>query len=351
MSTHPEAPKEEPFTLAANAVAEALDADVLIINSPIYRPLDRLVVSQCKRRVRRKNVILILVTTGGDPDAAYRIARILQDNYERVIFFATGICKSAGTLVAIGAHEIVVADSGELGPLDIQMSKQDELLQMQSGLTATAALTTLHEQAFQAFENFFLSLVAKSGNAISTKTATQIATQLTCGLFGQLYGHLDPMHVGEAGRALLITEKYGRLLNRKAGNLQPNGLDELLNGYPSHSFVIDRDQTAEIFISVREPSSTEEALVKALTSGAINPLGFDDKLVGYLSHEVPRPQVLPGLGGGNDEAVTDPQPHAIDTAGGADSGRDDRAPESPVAPTGLKTGPRPVDDPDKEAAS
>lgn len=179
------------YKTAANAIANSENADVLLINSPIARPLDLTVLSMCRERNRRENVVLILVTEGGDADPAYRLARCLQDSYKRFAFFATGYCKSAGTLVALGANELIVSDSGELGPLDVQMSKPDELAQMQSGLTAMSALTTLHGQAFQAFENFFLQIVAKSGSTISTRTATQLAVQLACGLFSPLYSHMD----------------------------------------------------------------------------------------------------------------------------------------------------------------
>lgn len=126
----------KPFQIAANTIAKQLDADVILINSPIARPLDDDVIELCRERNRRESVVLLLVTEGGDADAAFRIARCLQDNYKRFSLFVSGYCKSAGTLVALGATELIIADTGELGPLDVQMSKPDELAQTQSGLTA-----------------------------------------------------------------------------------------------------------------------------------------------------------------------------------------------------------------------
>lgn len=123
----------------------------------------------------------MLVTFGGDADTAYRIARCLQDHYEKFILYVSGICKSAGTLVAIGAHELVISDHGELGPLDVQMSKKDELWEYQSGLTVMDALTALKDNAFNAFEQFFLDIKRKSGDTITLRTATEIATDMTKG--------------------------------------------------------------------------------------------------------------------------------------------------------------------------
>jgi hypothetical protein len=317
------------YKVAANAIADATNADILLVNSPIARPLDLTVLKMCRQRQRRENVLVILVTEGGDPDPAYRLARCLQDNYRRFSLFVSGYCKSAGTLVALGANELIIADSGELGPLDVQMSKPDELAQMQSGLTATSALATLHNQAFQAFENFFLQLVAKSGNTISTRTATQLAAQLVCGLFAPLYGHMDPMHVGEAGRALLIAQKYGQLLQNKANNLKPKSLIELTTEYPSHGFVIDRLEAERLFQCVREPNASEHALIDSLQGAVIEPINvYDQQLVAYLSDELPRSQVLSGLGGSNENA----QPHESATAASDAPEPEPSAAEEPGTP-------------------
>ena len=110
-----------------SSVAEQLDADVIHYNGPVQRHADTQLIQECITRRRRKNILLLLVTTGGDADPAYRIARCLQTKYERFFLYVSGYCKSAGTLVATGAHELVISDHGELGPLDVQMSKKDEL--------------------------------------------------------------------------------------------------------------------------------------------------------------------------------------------------------------------------------
>ncbi len=70
-----------------------------------------------------------------DADVAYRIARCLQHRYERITAVISGQCKSAGTLLAIGAHELAFSDHGELGPLDVQLRKADDMWAATSGLT------------------------------------------------------------------------------------------------------------------------------------------------------------------------------------------------------------------------
>ena len=189
---------EETIREAANVVAEDLGADVLIYNGGLDVPADRTVRELCRSRRCRSNVFLVLVTCGGDADVAYRIAMTLQLRYERISLYVASYCKSAGTLVALGAHEIVFGDDGELGPLDVQMHKEDSLWEMQSGLTVNTAMTALRDTAYLAWESFFLSIEARSAGGITLCTAAEIAADLTTGLFAPLYSQIDPLHVGEA---------------------------------------------------------------------------------------------------------------------------------------------------------
>ena len=251
-----------PWQQTADLVAGEANADVLFLNGPIEDPIALAVMDICERRRRRETVIFLLVTEGGSADAAYRIARCLQSLYERFVLFVSGYCKSAGTLLGLGAHEVVIADRGELGPLDVQLRKEDELFQMRSGLTVLSALSTLHQQAYDAFEHFLLQTKFRSGGEITTKTANQIATGLAGELFGRVYEHIDPMHVGEAGRFLKIAHQYGQVLQRKSGNCKPGALDKLTTEYPSHSFIIDRLQAEDLFNNVRPPTPSEMMLAK-----------------------------------------------------------------------------------------
>lgn len=250
--------------LPGEAVAQELDADVILYNGRIERPEDLRLIDLLSSRRRRPNVLLLLVTEGGDADAAYRIARALQGSYKRFTMYVSGLCKSAGTIVATGAHELVISDHGELGPLDVQMAKKDELWERQSGLTPMATLTTLQTRAFETFSDFFLKTKARSGDTITVKTASQIATELTVGLFAPLYGQLNPLDLGEASRAMLIASRYCTRLIEGGKNFNKEALVHLAQHYPSHSFVIDRDEAEEFFESVREPTETEVALASKL---------------------------------------------------------------------------------------
>lgn len=293
---------------AADAVAEAADSDVLLLNGPMTRPLDFRIIDLCASRTRRANVFLMLVTEGGDADPAYRIARCLQEHYERFSLFVSGYCKSAGTLVALGAHEIVISDYGELGPLDVQMSKEDELGATRSGLTVLSALSTLQVKAYDAFEYFLLETKKRGGGFITTRTAIRVATDLAGSLFAPIYEHVDAMHIGEADRSLRIAHRYGELLLESSQNCKPDALDELTSSYPSHGFIIDRSQAETLFNNVRPPSQNEDVLAERLGPAARDPVRQPQStLLGFLNSERTaassgrddvQEQSEPGRGGG-----------------------------------------------------
>lgn len=209
-------------------------------------------------------MLLILVTFGGNADAAFRICRCLQDQYEKVIVYVPGICKSAGTLLAVGAHELVISDHGELGPLDVQMLKKDELWENQSGLTVLNALESLTSRAVDSFQETFLEIKRRSQDTVTLKTATKISTDMITGLFTPLYAQIDPIHIGEADRAMSIAGEYGLKLLQRGGNIDKGNLNRLLRGYPSHGFVIDRSEAETLFTDVREPDEVEISLARSL---------------------------------------------------------------------------------------
>jgi hypothetical protein len=70
------------FDQAAEAVAEKFDADVIGYFGDIGSPNDWRITYHSRKRRLRTNVILMLQTSGGDPHAAYRIARSLQRAYK-----------------------------------------------------------------------------------------------------------------------------------------------------------------------------------------------------------------------------------------------------------------------------
>jgi len=240
-------------------ISDLYEADLFIFSGPIERPQASMFLDTVESNKSRKNVVLIICTHGGDADAAYIMARFLKANYDKFTLFVFGHCKSAGTLIALGSDEIVMSHRGELGPLDVQLLKTDELLFRGSGLDIGQAITSLSQQAFEIFETYFIDIIKKGGGAITTRTAAEIATHLSVGLISPITSQIDPLRVGEVERAIDIAYEYGTRLNVDAEKV-----DSLINDYPSHSFVIDYEEAKSLFRNVRRPTEGESKLEHVL---------------------------------------------------------------------------------------
>lgn len=238
-------------------MAEEMDTDIFLFSGPIERPLAHAFVDCYKLAQDRPNCALILSTYGGDPDAGFIIARHLKQNYDIFRLYVFGTCKSAGTLIALGADEIIMSPHGELGPLDVQLIKDDEFMRLNSGVDIFQALSVINEQAFSSFERYFLQIIRRSGGFITTKTAADIATKLSTGLYSPITEQIDPYRLSEVQRAINIAMQYGARLGAN-----PDTIRRLIFDYPSHGFVIDMEEAGELFPCVRPASHLEDSVVR-----------------------------------------------------------------------------------------
>jgi hypothetical protein len=94
---------------------------------------------------------------------------------------------------------------------------------------------------------------------------------------------MDPIHVGEAWRSMAIGKEYGLRLMTKSRNFDSESLERLVSKYPSHGFVIDRREAANLFRNVRKCNSGEERLVHEL--GDLAEVPEEVPVVQYLSKE------------------------------------------------------------------
>lgn len=198
--------------------------------------------------------ILVIGTPGGDPDAGFRIARALQHvgDGQGFVAMVPRYCKSAGTLVLLGAKALYLADKSELGPLDIQIKKSDELLGQNSGLDIMQAVDFLRDQAATAFRGYMLEFVRLG---LSTRVSADMAVKLASAFLDPIAAQIDPLRLAENQRATAITWAYGERLADVGNNLHPGALENLIFSYPSHGFVIDRKEARRSFKLVQSPDT------------------------------------------------------------------------------------------------
>jgi hypothetical protein len=210
------------------------------------------------KKTTSESASVFVTSYGGDPHAAYRVGRCLQEKYKKLRFVICGPCKSAATLLIISGDSLTFAPTGELGPLDVQLTKPDELVANSSGLDIFQAMSALVAQSVDAFEHHLIRITKDFRARISAKTACAISEKLVSVLFRPIAAQIDPLRLAEAQRALTIADRYGNSLNR--GNLKRNALGQLIQGFPSHGFVIDLREARKYFERV-VPAEAEDLQV------------------------------------------------------------------------------------------
>ena len=238
------------------------DTDFLVISQAISRALHQSVTRCVLEHQTAKKLSLFLTTYGGDPHGGYRVARCLRHHYEHIRLIVPSYCKSAGTLIAIAANELAIGDMGELGPLDVQVTKPSEPQERGSGLDVMTALTSCADHAQQVYTMFYQR--ARLTLRMSPKVAGEVASQVVAGLMAPLYSQIDPLRIGEMQRAMSITLEYGTRLNGHSSNLKDGSLDKLVIQYPAHGFVIDRKEAGDLFHKVSTLSDAERYTAEKL---------------------------------------------------------------------------------------
>lgn len=281
-----------------------LQADIFLFSGEITeRTADRLINAVRYVPERQENVILILTTYGGVADAAFRIMRFLQRKYEKITLYIFGYCKSAGTLMALGADEIVMSDFGEFGPLDVQVLKNGELYGRSSGLDIHQALDVIATQGYMMFEGYLDNLTERSQGQITTKIAADIVSSMAVQLLTPITAQIDPLRLGEMNRVMRVAQDYGQRLSSKfLGQNRARTIDQLTSGYHEHGFVIDYEEAKQLFqeVEVREPTELEQVLEKLLMSVTREPAPTDKDIAQWL-----KPVPSDGDEEANEEDTTD----------------------------------------------
>lgn len=91
------------------------DIDVSMVQDDFYNIQDIL------RESTHKKIDFYIETPGGSGEAAEEIAKFLRKKFNEVNFVIAGEAKSAGTILVLSGDNILMTDTGSLGPIDAQV--------------------------------------------------------------------------------------------------------------------------------------------------------------------------------------------------------------------------------------
>ena len=275
--------RQETKEAAANYAASE-DCDVLLFCGDLDTVAYARLRDLCNSRSVKRKILLALFTLGGDAHAAYKMGRCLHRRYDEVRILVNGRCKSAGTILAISGHHLILSDEGELGPIDVQQMRQDDLWEQSSGLVEGAAIDSLSQTTWDLFERLIAEIKEMSYGRITFKTAADAAAPIVAGTLSPIFAQIDPLKLGETTRALNVATQYAMILNKSSKNLrrQSMAIEKLVTGYPDHAFIIDREEAQTLFHNVGEPDG-----VLKILSDKLGNLSPSRSVTTYLNDEVP----------------------------------------------------------------
>lgn len=196
-----------------------------------------------------KPLALLVDSPGGDAHYAYRIARMLQRRTEnKLTVIVPQYAKSAATLLALGATDLILGRDAELGPLDVQMYDREREA-MGSALNAVQSLERLNAFSMKALDQTMMLLTwrtAKRTDILLPHVLEYIASFLR-----PLLEKIDTLDYTKQSRELKVAEEYAvRLMRMNYPWATAKRIaGQLVEKYPTHGFVIDADE-ASIYTKV-----------------------------------------------------------------------------------------------------
>lgn len=138
-----------------------------------------------------------------------------RDDEGRVIHgFRAGRMRECWHTAGPRADRHFVTETAELGPIDAQLRKLEEVGERTSGLTPIQATNFLAAESAALFAKHFRELRFSEEWTFSTKMAADLAAHMTIGLLSPLYQQIDPIRLAEAQRQVRVISDYGERIGK-----------------------------------------------------------------------------------------------------------------------------------------
>jgi hypothetical protein len=215
---------------------------------------------------------LLIDSPGGQARTAFQLGSLLRRRCGHYVALVPNYAKSAATLLALGAKQIVVGDFGELGPLDAQIDDPDRE-EVGSALNEVLAFERLNAVSLEMLDRIMMFLLVRTGKRIDSLMPH--ITRHVSDTLRPMYEKIDTVHYTQMSRILKVAEDYAirLLLPYKSPSEAAHIARHLIEHYPAHDFVIDREEAAANDLPVVAPdadlATAFETMLPHLESGLI----------------------------------------------------------------------------------
>lgn len=245
-------------------------------------------IGNCKR------LSLYLYTRGGDTAAAWNIVNLLRMYCDELQVIVPHKAHSAGTIICLGANEIIMTKQATLSPIDPSITTQ-----LNPSLPGTGELIPISVEAVKGYLEF-----AKKELGIEDDDAL-------AKIYIKLSESIHPLVIGEAFRSKdQIKMIAGKLLKPQIKNEDDikQIIAFLCSESGGHDYTINRREAEkDLKLPVKKPSEEQYNLIKAVYDDISSELMFEDPFnpLAINGAYAGRRSLLESLSGGSDYFITE----------------------------------------------
>lgn len=210
-----------------------------------------------------QKIALLVDSYGGRAESAYVIAWLLREYCGGFTAIIPRRAKSAATLLCLGAERVIMADFGELGPLDMQYDDPEREEPM-SVLDEVQSLERLTAFTMSAFDEVMFMLIPRT--RMKVKTLLPHVTEVVNSMTRPLFENIDVVRYTQMSRLLKVAEEYAiRLLTPRFDQKTADAIArQLAERYPEHGFIISRDEAEEIGLQPEQPTEEQSRILSRM---------------------------------------------------------------------------------------
>ncbi|MGD0294127.1 MAG: hypothetical protein ABSB30_09750 [Terracidiphilus sp.] len=220
-----------------------------------------------------KQLDLLLITRGGDTLVPLRLMSLLREFASRVSVLVPYMAHSSGTLIALGADEIVMGAMGELGPVDPSVANQfNPILEADDQPGPANSVKPRPRIPISVEDVISYITFAKEDAGLDTEGMAQAHTALTA--------NVHPLAIGNILRThKLIRHLAKKLLAMHMGDGEQEKIGSIVKSLTenlyAHNYVITRTEAPQLGLKFASPTADVEDAMWQLYLEYEAALGFD----------------------------------------------------------------------------
>jgi hypothetical protein len=227
-----------------------------------------LILDQLKAIGKTKNLDVFLFTRGGATDSVWPLISLLRQYGEHITVFVPFRAHSAGTLICLGADEVVMSEAGELSPIDPTTGNQfnpPDPTNMQNRFGISVEDVTAYFQ-----------LASKRAQITTVEDKIEVFKELTKQVHPLALGNVERVYSQIRRLAHSLLELH---LEKNDGSTKTDDIIKALTEeFYSHVHAINRGEAIALLGDwVRAPSDEESLIIWDLFNSYANTLSLRNK--------------------------------------------------------------------------